>query len=611
MLPFGNSWTKPRKNHLLEGVISLIVTMKKVLLLGDSQHRAKLLEKLQEIGVVHIEPLSLAKAKHVDMEDELDKTRKALEILSACPHDDACGDGSENPESAVKATLEMDSKLRDLREQLSELDQKRAEVAAWGNFSRRDLDALEAEGVTFRFWRCPAQDFGAFRSTLVLKRWQDGNEIGVLTVNYLDDCEAPSGALEQIFPDGSRELAEKIRETEEKRESLLAELRRQTRCLPLLRRHERDLADRIALLRADEAALRHEDVFGLSGWVPADLVPRLKEELREYPAALEFRDCGSEDQPPTLLRNPKWIQSILDVVKLYATPGYKEWDSSTPVYFAFTLFFGMIVGDAGYGLIMLALMLWLRRRLMGDETGERVFRLMTSLGLSVLIFGILSGTYFAINLAPENPLNHFKVIPGIIPMGEGDNGKLMWMSILVGAAHLSVARLINASRILNSTLCLVEFGWIAAIWGAVLYIGAGCPWAYHVLFGGLATVFLFSSTSWNPFKRLLGGAFGLLGVSQNLSDTLSYLRLFALGLATVIMGQNFNSMAVQVQQAVDVPVLGTLLMILIIFIGHTINMVLGVMGGFIHGLRLNFLEFYRYCFEGTGHDYKPLVKTNV
>jgi len=127
--------------------------------------------------------------------------------------------------------------------------------------------------------------------------------------------------------------------------------------------------------------------------------------------------------------------------------------------------------------------------------------------------------------------------------------------------------------------------------------------AKWVAIAGLALVVLFTSHAKNPIVRLLGGLNGLLGAVQVFSDVLSYLRLFALGIATVYMSQTFNSLAEGISGSV--PVLGYVLAVLVLLAGHLVNFLLGIMGGVIHGLRLNFLEWYRWCFEGDGLPFKP------
>lgn len=575
--------------------------MKKVLILGALKHRDELLQQLQKIGCVHLTPITISKEKHWRVEEELEKISKAMAILSR--HTGSASLDSL-PEGTVERILALDAELRESKERLAESEAKYAEMRKWGEFSSRDIQALEEKGVRFRFWQCPVKQADSFRAEQVERQWVEGGTAGVVTLSHLEEVSAPAEAREIAIANGTVELSREILESKEKIAAGERQMQELSGYHEILRGMARELTDKLAIDKAKSELLTHEEVFGLSGWVPTDLVGKMKEKLEAYPVALEVKNSEADDEPPTLLRNPRWIQSILDVVKLYATPGYQEWDTSASVYFAFAVFFGLIVGDAGYGCLLLMLMLSLRKKLMQSEAGARIFRLMITLSLSVIAAGALSATWFAISPGVDAKGNALPLYTPIIP--GNDPNAMMWFSIHIGAIHLCLARLIQAIRVINSTVCLAEFGWMAIIWGGILHVKWQQPFGMDVLLGGLATVFLFTSNSWNPIKRIAGGLLGLIGLSQNLADVLSYLRLFALGLASAIMGGIFNGLAMDVQRAVTVPVLGTLLMVLILFMGHTINLVLAIMGGFIHGLRLNFLEFYRYCFEGKGYDYRPL-----
>ncbi len=171
--------------------------------------------------------------------------------------------------------------------------------------------------------------------------------------------------------------------------------------------------------------------------------------------------------------------------------------------------------------------------------------------------------------------------------------------------HISMALLIKFKNARD----IAALAWIPVIWGGYFLVssqmgkGVDNPPAKYVLIAGLIGVMLFSSNRKNIVLRLLEGLNGLLGIVQVFSDVLSYLRLFALGIATVYMAQTFNMLAADIVKGV--PLLGYILGGLVLFAGHGVNLLLGVMGGVIHGLRLNFLEWYRWCFVGDGVVYKP------
>jgi V/A-type H+-transporting ATPase subunit I len=222
-----------------------------------------------------------------------------------------------------------------------------------------------------------------------------------------------------------------------------------------------------------------------------------------------------------------------------------------------------------------------------------------------LFFGIISASYFGIFLRPENPLN--KLILLDLNTKQGQN-QVMLISVIMGMIHISIALAIKFYR----TKDLPTLGWIIVIWSGYFLLnskmgkGEENPVAMYIAIAGLGLVVLFTSKSRNPILRILIGLNGSLGVVQLLADCLSYMRLFALGLATMYMCQTFNMLADMAYKGL--PYIGFIPAVLILISGHAINLLLGIMGGVVHGLRLNFLEWYRWCFEGDGLVFKPFRK---
>jgi V/A-type H+-transporting ATPase subunit I len=224
---------------------------------------------------------------------------------------------------------------------------------------------------------------------------------------------------------------------------------------------------------------------------------------------------------------------------------------------------------------------------------------------SVVFFGIISASYFGISLEQENPLN--KVLLLNFGTKEGQN-EVMLITVIIGMVHISIALAIKFYRLKD----LPSLGWIIVMWSAYALItskmikGVENPIAIYVMICGFLLVVLFTSSSKNPIIRILLGLNGAMGVVQLFADVLSYLRIFALGIATMYMCQTFNMLAEMPYKGL--PYIGILPAVLILICGHSMNIVLGIMGGVVHGLRLNFLEWYRWCYEGDGLPFKPFRK---
>jgi V/A-type H+-transporting ATPase subunit I len=312
------------------------------------------------------------------------------------------------------------------------------------------------------------------------------------------------------------------------------------------------------------------------------------------------------DRMPVLMKNPPAFESGEDLVKIYSYPSHKDFDPSPFVLYCFAVFFGMIIGDLGYGLILLGMTFWITRKVKSrSPLAVRMFRLMYLLCASVVFFGIIGASFFGIQLDPNNPWVKHALFD--YSTMEGQN-HVMVVSILIGMVHISLSFLIK----LYNDRDYGAPGWIIAIWSAYFLLngkmahGVDNPTATYGLIAGLAIVLLFSSKNKNPLLRLVEGVQALLGIIQVFGDVLSYLRLFALGVATVYIAQTFNILGGAV--ADSIPVLGLVFAGLILLLGHVLNIGLAIMGGVIHGLRLNFLEWYRWCFEGDGLEYRPFQR---
>ena len=293
-------------------------------------------------------------------------------------------------------------------------------------------------------------------------------------------------------------------------------------------------------------------------------------------------------------------------MQVYSHPNHNDFDPSGIVLYCFTVFYGMIIGDAGYGLVSLALTVFLHWKVKSNSPlWIRFRRLCYLLSFSVLIFGVITASYFGVVLRPDNPLNKLVLLD--FGSKEGQN-QVMLISVIMGMIHISIALAIKFYR----TKDLPTLGWIIVIWGGYFLLhskmgkGEDNPVAMYATIAGLGLVVLFTSNHKNPVLRVLIGLNGALGVVQLLADCLSYMRLFALGLATMYMCQTFNMLAEMPYKGL--PYVGFIPAILILVSGHAINLLLGIMGGVVHGLRLNFLEWYRWCFEGDGLPFKPFRK---
>jgi V/A-type H+/Na+-transporting ATPase subunit I len=586
----------------------VIVPMRKITFVGIESEKERFLESLQDVGLTHIilpkealEPAELAKELQRIVE-----TRKFL--------------AKKGPKGEPEARLdcvEVCSKREELGREEAALHaevlavrKQRASIEPWGDFSVEDVENLRKRGLRIQFFRVSRRIFEALPLGDVFCQVasEKGGEICFATFSP----EAVDlGVVEEKLP--AKSLSEVDREIESK----LARLREIEEEYKALAEHlevlEKAEAERTDLLEHQRALMNAKPelenrIFVLQCWSPvpeAEVVSKLGATFAFYHYSEEPEEW---DRMPVLLKNPPAFDSGEDLVKIYSYPSHNDFDPSPFVLYCFAVFFGMIVGDVGYGLVLLGMTFWITRKVKSrSPLAVRLFRLMYLLCVSVMFFGVVSASFFGIQLDPNNPwvqnawLNYNTT--------EGQN-HIMVVSILIGMTHISLSMLIKTY---NARL-YAGVGWVIAIWSAYFLInskmgqGVDNPPATYGLIAGLAVVFLFSSKSRNPIVRIAEGFQGVLGAVQVFGDVLSYLRLFALGVATVYIALTFNRLGGAVIDSL--PVIGVVFAGLILLMGHVLNIGLAIMGGVVHGLRLNFLEWYRWCFEGDGLPYKPFQRTS-
>ncbi len=345
----------------------------------------------------------------------------------------------------------------------------------------------------------------------------------------------------------------------------------------------------------------------IRGYIPYDGVEELDKKARSEKWAVSINDPTDEDNVPTLIRNPKWVSIIEPVFKLIeVVPGYKELDASLWFLIFFSVFFGMLIGDAGYGVIFFILTLFSQFKFSKKIRGKSVFILFYILSSATIVWGVLTGTFFGQEwLTPH--------IRPLMPLLR-DNKNVQAFCFFLGAFHLSIAHLWKGIIKLPSFKALSEVGWLLILWGAfflakMLILGDNFPpfgkWLFII---GPALVILFTNPSRNVIKGI-GSGLGnlLLNLVNSFTDIVSYIRLFAVGLATVAVADAFNKMAMDI--GYNSILTGTATS-LILLLGHSLNIILGAMSILVHGVRLNVLEFCSHLdINWSGFSYKPLQES--
>lgn len=594
----------------------MIVRMIKYTFAVHHRFYRQFLDDLQDLEVVHIDRSKEQKVagEAAELANEAALISQVLEQLKGYRHDGTKEEQSSLTVSEISVQSgSLMKRLSDCRSSLEQLQETIEARQIWGDYSDQLVSELRSEGISLGFYTMPTKKFSLSWLELFpieIISWSD-REIHFIRIGK-----------EEITFEGARELhppckqvSELIKRSEDLKKEIaeikltLEHLANST--LELLQRRMEKLRDRLEWLDIRDnrtSQIGEGQIYLLEGWVPFNAQDKLNQYL-EKQGILYFQSEASEDEiPPVQLKNNRFARLFEPISKLFSLPAYSEMDL-TP-YFApfFMLFFGFCLGDAGYGLILL----------LGSTIGKKFaspdlrgyLTLGQFFGISTMIMGLIFGTFFGIVLADIPALESVKEY-----FLKSEN--VFWLSMMIGAVQIIfgiILRIFNQLRQPNRSMALGSAGWLLLFFtaGVFEYVLAGdlTPLLKVVRIGfyvlSLLLIVFFSGTG-SVFQRLGGGIWEIYGnVTGIFGDLLSYIRLFALGVASSILGLVVNQMAVSFGQA---PYIGPVIFFLIIVIGHTANLAISSLGAFVHPMRLTFVEFYKNAgFKGGGKNYQPFAK---
>lgn len=389
------------------------------------------------------------------------------------------------------------------------------------------------------------------------------------------------------------------------------------------------LADSMAFEQAKELLQDHGAVCVISGWVPVTKLSKLMEEVRSSKGDLFdranslgwgvlVRDPAEGETPPTLVEPPKLFRPVKALFEgLGIAPGYTEADVSVPFMCYFSLFFAMLVGDGAYGAIFLAATLWgwkKYRASKGNALMKSWLVMLTVFSASTVIWGLLSNTWFGAQIP------YFNSWPTVKWLADPSYNNMMLLCFTIGVSHLMLARIWNGICKINDTTAIAEFGWAGIllfmyfVTNSIVGIFSSIPQVMFYVFGfSLVAVFAFTVKPSELKSR--GAELGMLplNIMSALGDIISYVRLFAVGLASVKVAENFNSMAIGLVSGADewwLKAIFSILMVLILILGHALNLVMAGLSILVHAVRLNTLEFSNHKgISWAGYAFKPFRKT--
>lgn len=359
--------------------------------------------------------------------------------------------------------------------------------------------------------------------------------------------------------------------------------------------------------------------FVIEGWIKKAELAKIKENLLNITNELEIYEIepAKDEKPPVALQNPRVLSPFELITNIYGTPKHNEWDPSLALAFFFALFFGICLGDFGYGLILAAISIYFLKRYRLPEGGKKLFRLLLFGGGVAAIVGMLTGSYlgFSPNAIPTTllPLKHLLSRIQIIDPIKSPLIMLVF-SLALGVVQILFGIILQmALRIKNKEYvsAILDDGiWFFFLSSLVFLIVSSAlgletvKIASNMSIGGaVALVLTQGRHKKNIFAKFFSGLLSLYKVSGYMGDTLSYSRLLALGMSTTIIGSVINILAGMVKGGI--PILGVVLMIVLLIFGHLFNLIIGTLGAFVHSTRLQMVEFFSKFYEGGGREFQP------
>jgi len=602
--------------------------MKKLTFLIFHKDYEHFLHDLRELGMVHVVENKLNQTQSEQLEKlymqwkQLSEAKKILE-----KYRDKKNPLPPNPvdiEKGYRLPREIEkiqANAAALTQQLQISKKERDALIPWGNFDPENISRLESAGYFIHFFVVANRDYNPeweeLYNAIVIET--KSSKIYFITITKeqdipkklnLEAVKMPEVSLEQL--NGMiDDLNAKLQENEEK-------LRRLTADFPSLEAAIAEIDSEIRFTRVQVSADHVADnkVMLLQGWVPEsneqDICNYL--ELKEVFYIIE--DPQPEDDVPILLQNKKFARLFEPLTEMYTLPKYSELDL-TP-YFApfYMIFFGLSLGDLGYGLFLFlaATVVKIIKKTSLGKNLKDILTLAQVLGASAFFCGLLTGGFFGFNIYEVN-------IPFVAMLKEKiflDNNKMFVLSLVLGVVQIMFGMLLkifNRKRQFGFKYTLSTIGWFVLL----LSIGIAVllP-TYFPLFGTAHTIvaltagiliFFFNSPGKNPLFNLGLGLWDTYNMATGLlGDVLSYVRLFALGLSGGILASVFNSLAVGISPDNNV-VIGAIVTVLIFVVGHGITIFMNTLGAIVHPMRLTFVEFYKNAeFTGGGKKYNPFKK---
>ncbi len=630
----------------------MIVPMKKVSLIIRENKKEATLKTLRKLGIIHIEISE-------GFGEKLDKYREQIILLEKAAFAVGKPKKTAQKELDTQETLNLASKIEELSEEKNSHLAKRTTISSelerlksWGDIDLDEIKSLEESGIELAFFEMPKGEYRAISDGVkTVKLSADKHNVKFLIVKGEGDIEPSMKSYQMVLPAESTakmrqellDLGEQIEQIDSKIASFVCYAESIKKAISSL---QKDIEFETYSTGMDSQVLSEDGGDAVSiayfkGYIEAERLDNLKQAARENSWGLFVEDPTEEDNVPTKLKNNKLVSLVYPLNDFLGTvPGYFEYDISGWFLAFILIFFGIIFGDGGYGLIVCAIaMIPIVISLIKKKPISPTFLLIGLFGLSTIAWGTITCTWFG--LSPEQLPEWLKslsipVISNVyadkiwtLPWTEGGVGlttaqNLQILCFSLALIQLTVAHVKGAVRNRRSLKILGDIGSMLQLFGiyylVLSFVVNAEVFSFGLVLGGvpIGTValiligvgfvmsFVFANYQGSVIKSVLSSCINivsvLLGVVNVFSDIVSYIRLWAVGLAGAAISATVNELAG--------PLFGNFMFMIVAIIllvfGHGLNMILNVLSVIVHGIRLNTLEFSSHLdMSWSGHKFKP------
>ena len=597
----------------------MITKMKKISFLAFHKGYEEFLEHLRNLGIVHV----VEKQEGVLSDESLQESVRLMqryqnamdELQKLADKQVKAGAERKSAEEILAVYEKYVANKQVLEQKLQSLNRDAQQLQVWGDFSGESIQRLNRAGYVIKFFTSPLKSFKQewVDEYNAIEIYSDKQKICFVTITPLNKvvdidaelCQLPESSLSEIESETAKveQLLKENLQTAQGVAGYAEEVLSEAKAAL-------DSSINFGKVKLSGESVVADKLILLEGWVPAEKVDSVSSELKNLQVLFDIEDPTPEDNIPIQLKNNKFAKLFEPLTKLYMLPTYQELDLT--LFFApfFMLFFGLCLGDMGYGLLMIV----------GLPIFTKLFQLINPnfskwlvvlFGASTILCGTLSGSFFGFSIYDID-------IPFVQNMKEllyTDNSTMFTVSLCIGVVQILFGMIIKA---VNLTIqcgfknAISTIGWIVLLLTVIVAVLLKVDFSNPIIIALLAIsgigIFLLNSPGKNPLLNIGLGLWDTYNMATGLlGDVLSYVRLFALGLSGGILANVFNSMAVGMSP--DIPIVGFIVTALIFAIGHALNIFMNILGAIVHPMRLTFVEFFKNAgYEGGGVEYKPFSK---